>query len=117
MKATCICERGERRSAVGVHVQWSFVQQGTPARDLYVITDGTARIYRDRVQIAELGPGDIVGEMALFGNGQRQASVSSVSRFRGVRTNCRELTRLLHRSPQLESVIRDVSNERRRRAG
>lgn len=96
----------------GVPAQWSFLQQGTPADDLYIITDGTVRVFRDRVPIAELGPGEIVGEMAFFGDRQRQATVSSVSRFRAVRIDYRELAGVLDRSPQLAAVVRSVCTAR-----
>lgn len=88
--------------------QWSFVHQGTPAHELYVITEGTARVYRDRVPIAELGAGDLVGEMAFFGDGQRQATVSSLDRLRAVRIPYRGLAAMQQRRPELVEAIRSV---------
>src|SRR5919197_4983654 len=81
--------------------RWSFLHQGTPAHELYVITEGRAQVYRDRVPIAELGAGDVVGEMAFFGSGQRQATVSSIDRLRGLRIPYQVLAELRSRRPGL----------------
>ena len=75
---------------------------------LYVISEGTARVYRNRLPIADLGPGDVVGEMAFFGNGQRQATATSISRLRGLRINYHDLATVLRQYPALASAIRDV---------
>jgi CRP-like cAMP-binding protein len=96
---------------------WCFVDQGTPAHELYVITEGAARVYRDRVLIAELGPGEVVGEMAFFCDGQRQATVSSLDRLRAVRIPYRGLAAMQQRRPELVEIIRGVSAARHRVAG
>jgi CRP/FNR family cyclic AMP-dependent transcriptional regulator len=88
--------------------RWSFVHQGTPAHELYVITQGSAVVFRDRVPIAELGAGDVVGEMAFFCDGQRQATVSSLDRLRAVRIPYRELAAIQPRRPELIEAIRTV---------
>jgi CRP-like cAMP-binding protein len=115
--AGCARQQLEELAAVsdqfGVPPQWSFLQQGTPGHEMFVITEGAGRVYRGRTPIAELGPGDVVGEMAFFGNGQREATVSSVSRFRGVRINYAQLGAVLRRRPQLLAVFRDVYTARR----
>src|SRR3954470_22507176 len=64
---------------------WPLVEQGIPADAVYVITDGEARVFYIREQVATLGPGDIVGEMALLGGGQRRATVTTSSRTSGLR--------------------------------
>ena len=97
--------------------QWSFVHQGTPAHELYLITEGAARVYRDRVPIAELAAGDVVGEMAYVGDGQRQATVSSLDRLRAVRIPYRGLAVLHQRRPELVEAIREVCTARFRAAG
>jgi CRP/FNR family transcriptional regulator, cyclic AMP receptor protein len=87
---------------------WSLMHEGVPADACYVITEGTARVFRDRTEVATLGPGDIVGEMALVTGGQRRATVSSVTHVRGLRIEYEALTRLLARRPHLTDLIKAV---------
>lgn len=117
------CDRRDLQDLAGmggrfiVPPRWSFMHQGTPAHELYVITEGAARVYRDRVPIAELGAGDVVGEMAFFSDGQRQATVSSLDRLRAVRIPYRGLAAMQQRRPELVEVIRGVCAARHRLAG
>ena len=87
---------------------WPLVQQGIPADACYVLTDGTARVFHLRDQIAEIGPGDLVGEMALLGGGQRRATVTSSSRVSGLRIDNEPLRAVLDRHPALAEAFRAV---------
>ena len=92
--------------------QWSLLQEGVPADAAYVILEGTARVYRERDVVAELGPGDLVGEMALLSGGQRSATVSSVTRLHGLRIDYDKLTHLLAQRPRLIHALRSVAAAR-----
>jgi CRP-like cAMP-binding protein len=74
---------------------WPFVQEGTPADACYVLLSGTARVFHGRQEIAVLGIGDIIGEMALVEGGQRTATVSASSPIRALRIEYDELRALL----------------------
>jgi CRP-like cAMP-binding protein len=87
---------------------WPLVQEGIPADACYVLTEGTALVFHQREQIAELGPGDLVGELALLGGGQRRATVTSSSRVTGLRIENEALRALLDKRPKLEAAFRDV---------
>jgi CRP-like cAMP-binding protein len=52
-----------------------FVTQGDVGREAFVIIEGTADVVRNGQTIANLGPGDCVGELALLDHGPRTASV------------------------------------------
>jgi len=93
--------------------QWSLLQQGIPADAAYVILEGTARVYRERDVVATLGPGDLVGEMALLAGGQRTATVSTVTRMTGLRFDYESLTKLLHHRPRLTEAIKSLAHVRR----
>jgi CRP-like cAMP-binding protein len=44
-----------------------------------VLVDGTAEVRSAGEWLAELGPGDFFGEMAILGDGRRTATVTSTS--------------------------------------
>lgn len=52
-----------------------LVRQGEVGRELLILVDGTARVERDGKVIAQLGPGDFLGEMALLDGKPRAATV------------------------------------------
>lgn len=87
---------------------WPLVQEGIPADACYVITSGTARVFHDREQIAELTEGDVVGEMTLLGGGQRRATVTSSSRISGLRVENEALRPLLQKRASLAEAFRAV---------
>ena len=93
--------------------QWSLLHEGIPADAAYVILEGKARVFRERDVVAELGPGDLVGEMALLVGGERSATVSSVTRISGLRIDYEKLAHLLTHRPRLTDAIQSVVTERR----
>jgi CRP/FNR family cyclic AMP-dependent transcriptional regulator len=87
---------------------WPLVQEGIPADACYVLTEGEARVFHQRDQIATLGPGDLVGEMALLGGGQRRATVTSSTRVVGLRIENEPLSAVLDKHPKLAEAFRAV---------
>jgi CRP/FNR family cyclic AMP-dependent transcriptional regulator len=108
------CDRDDVAALVeaGAHFTlpagWPLVQEGIPADSCYVLTDGTALVFHQREQIAELGPGDLVGEMALLGGGQRRATVTSSSRVAGLRIDNEALRPVLDKHPKLADAFKAV---------
>lgn len=87
---------------------WPLVQEGIPADACYVLTEGTALVFHQREQIAEMGEGDLVGEMALLGGGQRRATVTSSSRVTGLRIENDALRPVLQKHPKLAEAFKAV---------
>jgi CRP/FNR family transcriptional regulator, cyclic AMP receptor protein len=56
-----------------------LVRQGEFAYEFFVIRDGTAEVTRDGEHVAELGPGDFLGEMGIVGKVVRNATVATTS--------------------------------------
>jgi len=52
-----------------------LASQGKFAHEFFVIEDGSAEVRKDGDRIAELGPGDFFGEIALLETDRRTASV------------------------------------------
>ncbi len=53
----------------------TLVRQGDEGRELFLILDGVLSVERDGEPLAEVGPGAILGEMALLGDGRRTATL------------------------------------------
>lgn len=56
-----------------------LVREGDFSYDLIAIEEGTARVHHGEETVAELGPGDVVGEMGVLERTQRNASVTATS--------------------------------------
>src|SRR6267154_2843286 len=56
-----------------------LVSEGRFGYEFFVIEDGTAKVVRGEQHIADLGPGDFFGEMALLGDTTRSADVVTSS--------------------------------------
>lgn len=88
-------------------------QEGADGDDAFLIDDGCLEVYRDvdgeRVVLAQLGPGEIVGEMALIDEYQRSASVRSVGRSTVTVINRRSLQDRLNSSdPMVRLIMRSL---------
>lgn len=85
---------------------WPMVEQGIPADAIYVITKGEARVFYVREQVATLGPGDIVGEMALLGGGQRRATVTTAERTSGLRVENPAMMDVFSKHPAIREAFK-----------
>jgi hypothetical protein len=59
-----------------------LVEQGQAGDELYLLFDGVLAVEQDGRQVAEVGPGAILGEMALLEGGRRTATLRAVTRCR-----------------------------------
>jgi CRP-like cAMP-binding protein len=59
-----------------------LVEQGAPGEELFLLFDGVLAVERDGEAIAEVGPGAILGEMALLEGGRRTATLRAVTACR-----------------------------------
>jgi hypothetical protein len=59
-----------------------LVMQGEAATEVYLILDGMFLVERDGKEVAEIGPGAIVGERAALEGGKRTATLRATTRAR-----------------------------------
>lgn len=59
-----------------------LVEQGSPGDCLYLLLDGVLSVSVNGQKIAELGPGALIGEHAILGDGTRTATLQAVTPVR-----------------------------------
>jgi hypothetical protein len=57
----------------------TLVQQGEPGDEVFLLFDGVLRVEVDGRPVTEVGPGAILGEMALLHEGRRMATLRAVT--------------------------------------
>ncbi len=92
-----------------------LVDQGAFPHEFMLIESGTAEVVHDGTRIAELGPGDFFGEMALLEEYRRTATVTASSDLRIVVMHERDFRAMEEQMPEVAQRIRAVMDERRGR--
>jgi len=59
-----------------------LVRQGDFGQDIYLVLDGVIRVERDGNQLADYGPGAMLGERAVLEGGSRTSTLAAVTRCR-----------------------------------
>jgi CRP-like cAMP-binding protein len=83
----------------------SLTGEGASGYSFYVLSDGTASVTIDGVEVNALGPGDFFGELAILGNGRRTATVTTTSRARLLVLFGTEFRQLQEEQPELARRI------------
>jgi CRP/FNR family transcriptional regulator, cyclic AMP receptor protein len=92
-----------------------LAQQGTPARQAFVIVSGTAIVEIDGVIIATLGAGDSFGEMALLSRpvGLRSATVTATSDMHLLVLEPRSFSTLMETPSVAKKLLGELSDRLR----
>ncbi len=90
-----------------------IVKEGDYANEFMAIEEGTAKVTRGGQEVAQLGPGDIFGEVSLIEKEKRAASVEATSRVRLIKIERWELERMKKRLPDVFRRIEQLADERR----
>ena len=90
----------------------NLVRQGEFAYEFFVIESGGAEVLRDGERIAELGPGDFLGEMGIVGKIVRNATVTTISPSEVIVMTEQAFRSMSHSNPDIASRIQDAVEER-----
>lgn len=82
-----------RPELVGIDEGATLIEQGQPGGSIYLILDGMLRVAVDGTEVAELGPGAIVGERAVLEGGTATATVTAFTPVRAARIAADDLDR------------------------
>jgi CRP/FNR family transcriptional regulator, cyclic AMP receptor protein len=103
-------------SASGTRVNlpagWSPIWEDTPADKAYVILDGTVSVRRDGEEVAQAGPGDIIGEAAIMNQKLRNASIVAITPLELIHLSAEALRRLSVEMPAFHEALEKVAAER-----
>lgn len=89
-----------------------LIDQGDVGLECFLVLEGEAGIFGAGEHLATVGPGSVVGEMALIGHRPRNASVVAQSPMRLLSFNIAAFRRLLDDMPQARRYIYELLEER-----
>jgi len=91
-----------------------LMRQGELGAEMFIVVSGRFTIERDGRTIAERGPGDSLGEMALLSEGPRTATVTAAEPGRLFVVGHRQFHSLMDLSPAIRLHVLDVLARRLR---
>jgi CRP/FNR family transcriptional regulator, cyclic AMP receptor protein len=91
----------------------TIIHEGRTGGECFIVVDGMVEIRRDGERIAEVGPGDIVGELALLDKKPRSASAVTSTETRLLVLAPAEFRTLLSHHPGVREKIEASARERR----
>jgi small-conductance mechanosensitive channel/CRP-like cAMP-binding protein len=97
----------------------AIVREGATGRSLYQVITGRVEVLKEvqpghTIHVAELGPGEVFGEMTLFQGLPRSATVRALEDSRLLRVDRAGVRELLERDPDLLERFAQLVNSRRR---
>ncbi len=82
-----------------------LMRQGEWGREMMVLLEGRLKVERDGQVVDEVGPGGVVGEMALLAEGPRNATVTLLTEARLLVVGNREFHALMDEIPSVRSQV------------
>ena len=89
-------------------------QEGSIPYEMFVIEEGTAEAMVNDEVVGEIGPGEVVGEIALLRFQRRMATVRVTSPLRAVTVSAEDLQVLEEEMPEIADHLRSVMTARER---
>jgi len=109
-----VCRQSEK---ITVPEETTIIEEDSLSEDMFVIVDGQLRVTKhghDReVVLATLGPGEVVGEIALLDNAPRTASVTADSPSTLIRIPAEAFESLIEDSRVVRRMFRTVTSRLR----
>ena len=93
-----------------------LVREGDYSYDILAIEEGTAKVERGGRLIAELGPGDVVGEMGVLERDQRNATVTATSPMLLMTLTSWDIRKLRKTAPDAVEHMRALVEQRKAHA-
>lgn len=101
---------------VSVPAGKELVREGDYSYDVLAIEEGTARVERGGQVIAEIGPGDVIGEMGVLERSQRSATVVATSPMLLMTLTSWDIRKLRKSAPSVVEHLRSLIEQRKQHA-
>jgi len=88
-----------------------LLHQGDFAHEFMVVLDGQAEVLRDSEHVADLSPGDFLGEAAALDRSQRNATVVARSSMTVLVMTDRDLRHIARDMPDVDQQLRAAARE------
>jgi CRP/FNR family cyclic AMP-dependent transcriptional regulator len=93
-----------------------LVREGDYSYDVLAIEEGTARVERGGERLADLGPGDVIGEMGVLERDQRNATVIATSPMLLMTLTSWDIRKLRKSAPEAVEHMRQLVEQRKEHA-
>jgi CRP/FNR family transcriptional regulator, cyclic AMP receptor protein len=110
---------GDARRSIAQHADELDVPEGTAlarqgdfAYEFFVIEEGSAEVLQDGERIAELGPGDFLGEMGIVNKVVRSATVVTTAPSRVIVMSEQDFRSMSRNNPAVASRIAAAVEQR-----
>jgi CRP-like cAMP-binding protein len=88
-----------------------LMTEGDFGHSLFLVEEGTADVIADEAKVGDVGPGDVVGEVAVLASGRRIASVVATSPVRTIALFKRDVWALENEAPEASRRLRAAIEE------
>lgn len=105
-------EIANRAEEIEVQAGTHLVREGEFAYEFFVIEEGSAEVLRDGEHVADLGPGDFLGEMGIVTQSPRNASVVAREPTRVMVLSEQDFRGVARSFPTVADQIREAVKER-----
>jgi CRP-like cAMP-binding protein len=82
-----------------------LIVEGSRGHDMFVVVTGTLEVSRGGEHVADIGPGEFVGEMALLTGDERNATVAVATDAQVLHVDGRVLSGLIDEAPQVAAKM------------
>jgi CRP-like cAMP-binding protein len=89
----------------------TLISEGDFGHCLFLVEEGTADVSVDGTSVGRVGPGDVVGEVAVLASGRRTASVVAASPVRAISFFKRDVWALERTAPEAARRLRAALKE------
>ena len=102
----------QHADVVDLPAGYLLVDQGAFAHEFFVLLDGRVEVTQNVQPLAELGPGDFFGEVALVEHERRTASVTASTPVTAIVMHARDFDLMQHALPHLADQIHEAVHAR-----
>ena len=92
----------------------ALTAEGEFGHSIFAIESGTAVVSTNGRPVAEVGPGDVVGEIAVLASGRRTASINATTPLRALALFKRDVWTLERDAPEAARRLRAALEQRER---